>query len=78
MTRGLRAGALLAGLAGCALPAGDPCCVDDLACASGARCFEGRCALRCDEDPQCAEGEVCVQPAGVCRAADVDQRVCQP
>jgi hypothetical protein len=67
-------------LGGCTLPAGEPCCVDDLDCAEGARCFEDRCALQCDDDSQCDEGELCVESAlesgvepgvesGVCRAA---------
>ncbi len=59
---------------GC-LPFGAPCCDDDVDCAEGARCFEGRCAPRCDDeaelaDAQCDEGERCVPGAGVCRAAD--------
>jgi hypothetical protein len=68
---------LLATSASSCLPAGDPCCSDDLSCAEGTRCFEGRCAPRCDDtaaqpDLQCAEGERCLPGAGVCRAADPD------
>ena len=55
------------------LPAGDPCCENDTECADGTRCFEGRCAPRCDDEAeqanlQCDEGERCVPVAGVCRA----------
>jgi hypothetical protein len=56
--------------AACVLPPGDPCCSDDVDCAAGARCFEGRCALRCTNDAQCDEGSVCTDPGHVCRAAD--------
>ncbi len=57
------------------LSSGSPCCTDDLECAEGMRCFEGRCAPRCRDDAaqpdlQCDEGERCVPVAGVCRAVD--------
>ncbi len=55
---------------GCVLPIGDPCCAADADCADGARCFEGACALRCNDDAECDEGSVCVEPSGVCRVAD--------
>ncbi len=63
-----------ASLAAC-LSSGTPCCVSDLECAEGTRCFEGRCAPRCQPDAeqpdlQCDEGERCVPEAGVCRADD--------
>lgn len=66
--------AVLLQLGGC-LPPGGACCDDDVECAEGTRCFEGRCAPRCDgeaeqADAQCDEGERCVPEAGVCRAAD--------
>lgn len=63
-------GALAVGaftLGACTLPAGEPCCADDLDCVDGARCFESRCALLCDDDSQCDEGEACLD-AGVCGA----------
>lgn len=68
--------ALAAALAAC-LPPGDPCCLGDAECAEGTTCFEGRCALRCDDtaplpDAQCDEGERCVPGAGVCRAVSAD------
>lgn len=67
--------ALVAAVGAACLPLGDPCCGDDFDCAEGARCFEGRCAPRCDDeadqaDAQCDEGERCVAGAGVCRAID--------
>ena len=55
---------IVASIAACTLPAGEPCCSDD---SEGARCFESRCATLCDEDSQCDEGETCVD-AGVCGA----------
>ncbi|MBI1946983.1 MAG: hypothetical protein HYS27_14905 [Deltaproteobacteria bacterium] len=68
------AAGMLLHVAAC-LPFGAPCCDDDVDCAEGARCFEGRCAPRCDNqaelaDAQCDEGERCVAGAGVCRADD--------
>lgn len=58
--------ALLAFVAACTLPAGVPCCSEDIECDDGARCFENRCALLCDDGSQCAEGETCLD-VGVCR-----------
>jgi len=52
------------------LPAGDVCCTDDVDCVQGARCFEGRCALKCDDDSQCAEGEHCDAHGAVCATTD--------
>jgi len=40
------------------------CCVSNRDCASGAACFEGRCALVCEHDAQCVVGQTCT--AGVC------------
>lgn len=54
---------------GACLAPGDPCCEDDLECVAGARCFEGRCAPRCDEHTPCEEGFECVEEALVCARA---------
>ena len=64
---------LLPALASCLLPEGDACCKNDVDCADGARCYEGRCALRCHDDAQCDEGNVCDADASVCRLADPDR-----
>jgi hypothetical protein len=64
---------LLSSLAACALPAGQPCCKDDLECAAGARCFEGTCALRCVDDAECGEGEICAAVSRVCRSRDENE-----
>jgi hypothetical protein len=61
--------------ASCTLPAGEPCCVDDLSCNEGARCFESRCAPLCDDDSQCDEGATCLSE-GVCRAQVVQPPPC--
>lgn len=58
-------GAVIAAFGAC-LSAGDPCCDDDLDCVAGARCFEARCAPRCDDVSRCDDGLVCIEEAGVC------------
>lgn len=55
-----------AALAGCVVEPGPDCCANEFDCAAGGRCFEGQCALACRDDADCAEGEACVLPAGVC------------
>jgi hypothetical protein len=68
--------AVLCALAGAScLVAGEPCCEDDLECAAGARCFEGRCAPRCDELTPCDDGLACVEEAGVCARPQRDQEL---
>ncbi|MDP2344684.1 MAG: hypothetical protein Q8O67_27290 [Deltaproteobacteria bacterium] len=47
----------------------EPCCRENGDCVDGARCFEGVCALRCEADSMCNEGEIC-STAGVCRDAE--------
>ena len=57
------------------LTPGEPCCDDDLDCAAGARCFEGRCAPRCDEEHPCDDGLVCVDEALVCARPDRNEEL---
>ena len=56
---------LAAAIAAC-LTGGDPCCDNDLECAAGTRCFEGRCAPRCDDQTPCDDERVCIEESGVC------------
>jgi hypothetical protein len=61
----------LAMFASCA-PAAPVCCTDDVDCDQSSRCFEGRCAARCDDDSQCNAGETCQAPADVCAETNPD------
>jgi hypothetical protein len=52
-----------------------PCCRALADCAPGTVCFEGACALRCEDDTQCDEGFLCAatqapgdEAQGVCRS----------
>ena len=38
----------------------DPCCRSGVDCIDGAVCYEGACALRCDDDDVCADGFACI------------------
>lgn len=62
--------ALALAFCACAQPAATVCCTDDVDCDLSSRCFEGRCAQRCDDDSQCNTDETCVPPADVCGVRD--------
>ena len=58
--------AALLWIAGGFMGCDEPCCDQDDDCVDAAGCFEGVCALRCQADSMCAEGEECAA-AGLCR-----------
>ena len=64
--------ALVAALLTTTTSCDEPCCAADDDCVDGAGCFEGTCALRCEADSMCGEGEICAttDEGGVCRERD--------
>lgn len=62
---------LFFGAAGCVKTAQ---CDEYVGCPEGKACYQHRCLWLCEDDEQCAEGEVC----RVCRAEGEDERLLCP